>query len=170
MRHIRLIAATAAALLLATFASAQNWFFTDPVNQGQEVPPSGSTGSGSATGNYNDTTNVLNIFVTAAAFTYQPTLAHIHGPAPPGVSTGIVFTLGVAGGLNNYTNPNTQFNLSASQETDFLNGLYYVNIHSAVYGDGAIRGQLNPVPEPASLFALAAGSALLLRRRNRLKR
>ena len=167
MRHIRLFAATAATLLLVTFASAQNWTFNDPIASSQAVPPSASPAVGTAMGNYDDVTNVLNIAVAASGFFYQPTAAHIHGPAAPGSIAGIVFTLGVSGGLNNYSNPSAAFNLSASQEADLLAGLYYVNIHTAVDPGGAIRGQMNPVPEPATMLALAAGSALLLRRRKR---
>ena len=170
MRHIRLIAATAAVLLLATFASAQNWFFNDPINAAQAVPASVSPATGTAVGNYDDVTNVMNITVTASGYLSPRIGAHIHGPAPPGVTANIIFDLGIGGAGNNYNNVFSVFNLSAAQEIDFLNGLYYVNIHTNNHGAGATRGQLNPVPEPASMIALAAGSALLLRRRKRLRK
>ena len=170
MRHIRFLAATAAALLLATFASAQNWFFNDPIDQGQVTVPTGSPATGTAVGNYDDVTNLMNINVNASGFIYGRIAAHIHGPAPPGTNAGILFDLGVAGAGSNYNNVNTAWVLLGPQETDFLNGLYYVNIHTTINTGGAIRGQLNPVPEPASMIALAAGSALLLRRRKRPKR
>ena len=167
MRHIRLLAATAAAMLLATFASAQNWTFSDPVDESQAVPPTGSPATGTAIGDYDDVTHVLNITATASNFIYNRTMAHIHGPALPGSVAGILFDLGVAGSGSNYNNVNTVWVLDAMEETEFLAGLYYVNIHTSNDPGGAIRGQLNPVPEPASLIALAAGSALLLRRRKR---
>ena len=169
MRHIRLLAASAATMLLATFASAQ-FTFNDPINASQEVPPTFSSATGTASGTYDSSTNTLNISVVASDFFYDRTGAHIHGPAAVGSTAGIIFDLGVAGTGNSYNNVNSVWVMSAAQETDFLNGLFYVNIHTTFDPTGAIRGQLNPVPEPASLLALAAGSALLIRRRKRLRK
>jgi hypothetical protein len=54
-------------------------------------------------------------------------------------------------------------NLSAAQETALLNNLIYINIHSAFAAGGEIRGQLVPVPEPATLtLACVAALGLLL--------
>ena len=170
MQYIRFLAASAAALLLVAFAGAQNWTYNDPIDQSQVVPPTGSPATGTAMGDYDDVTNVLNISVVASGFVNAPNAAHIHGPAAPGSSAGILFDLLVGGSTSSYYNINTFFTLSAAEEIDFLAGLHYVNIHTVVDTGGAIRGQLNPVPEPASLLALAAGSALLLRRRKRPKR
>ena len=169
MRHIRLFAVTAAALVLATFASAQ-FTFNDPINQGQVVGGTGSPATGTASGTYNAATNTLNINAVATGFLNPRTGAHIHGPAPPGANAGIIFDLGFAGAGGNYNNVNTVWVMSAAEEIDFLGGLHYVNIHTSADPGGAIRGQLNPVPEPASMLALAAGSALLLRRRKRLRK
>jgi len=56
----------------------------------------------------------------------------------------------------------------ANQISDLEGGLWYINIHSSVFPNGEIRGQILPVPEPSilALFGLSA-SALLwhLRRR-----
>lgn len=169
MRHIRILAVTAAALLLAAFASAQ-FTFNDPIDQSQIVPPTGSPAVGTASGTYNAATNTLNITAVATGFLSARIGAHIHGPAPVGVNAGIIFDLGVAGAGGNYNNINSVWVMSAAQEIDFLAGLHYVNIHTGADSLGAIRGQLNPVPEPASMIALAAGSVLLLRRRKRLRK
>jgi hypothetical protein len=57
--------------------------------------------------------------------------------------------------------------LTEAQEAQLLANQYYINIHSAAFLGGEIRGQLIAVPEPsAALFALA-GAALGLRRRSR---
>jgi hypothetical protein len=51
--------------------------------------------------------------------------------------------------------------LSAAQETDLLNGKYYINIHTANNGGGEIRGFLVAVPEPSGALLGAAGLGLL---------
>lgn len=155
------------AVSIAGAAHATVWVFNDPLDQSQVVPPSGSPATGTQVGTFDDVTNMLHIDVTAMGFLSQPTAAHIHGPAPVGQNAGVQFFLNVAGGLNDYTNPNTDFLLTAAQATDFLNGLYYSQIHNGPHPGGAIRGQLNPVPEPASLFALGIGALVLARRRRR---
>ena len=165
MRIIHICAVVGATLALAAPASAIVWTFNAPINQGQVVPPTGSPAAGLASGTYDDVTNTLNITANVTGFLYARTAAHIHGPAPPGSNNVPVFDLGVAGAGNNWNNPNTVFVLSGVQEVDFLNGLYYVQVHTTDSPGGAVRGQLNPVPEPASMIALGMGAVVLLRRR-----
>ena len=166
MHFIRL-SITVLAIAIAGAANAQ-WIFNDPVDASQVVPPTGEPAVGTAVGTYDDVTNMLVINVAVNGFAYAPVLAHIHGAAPPGVNAGVVFDLGVGGTATNYTNPNSTWTIpSESMESDFLNGLYYVQIHTAFNQAGAVRGQLNPVPEPASLIALGAGALVLARRRRR---
>lgn len=165
MRITYICAVAGATLALAAPASAIDWTFNDPLDQSQVVPPSGSPATGTAVGTYDDVTNMMNITVVASGFLYSRIAAHIHGAAPPGSNAGVQFDLAVAGAGGNYNNPNTNFVLNATQEADFLAGLYYVQIHTTDAPGGAVRGQLNPVPEPASMIALGMGAVVLLRRR-----
>lgn len=77
------------------------------------------------------------------------TALHIHGPAPAGAATSVLFDLapvhfpaaipaqgGIIYGSVIY---------SPAQATDLLAGLNYVNIHTATNPSGEIRGQLIPI-------------------------
>jgi hypothetical protein len=113
--------------------------------------------------------------------------AHIHAPAPPGVTAPVVW--GFFGAPDNDNNPDnlvvTPFasgvggvftsvwnapegnggtSLSA-QLPNLFGGLAYINFHTVQFGGGEIRGQINPVPEPSSMILLAAGGLLGLCRR-----
>lgn len=102
-----------------------------------ETPVNASTATGSATFTYNKTTYILTGTVTFTGLT--PTGAHIHKGAS-GVAGGVIFPLGTAP----FTSPITFTSpaLDATQQADLKNGLYYVNIHSASFPGGEIRGQL----------------------------
>lgn len=157
MTSLRILAALS---ILASAAASQAfvWTFNDPMDGLQEVPPNPSPATGLITGTYDDATNFLDIQWVFSGLLGVQTDAHIHR-APPGVSGGVVFPLmmGSPGTVSTM--------LSPAQENDLLAGLYYINIHSTLYPGGEIRGQMNPVPEPATMLALAAGLAALARRR-----
>ncbi len=101
-----------------------------------EVPPNTTTSAyGTAVLLYNKTTKIFTLTVTYAGLTV--TDAHIHKGAV-GVDGPIVFP------ISNLTSPMnyTSIALTSSQEADLLANLYYVNLHSAAFPGGEIRGQL----------------------------
>jgi len=82
------------------------------------------------------------------------TAAHFHGPALPNQNAGVQV------GINTASNPtNGSANLTAPQAADLLSGLWYINLHTASFPAGEIRGQVNVVPLPAALWLF--GSALI---------
>jgi hypothetical protein len=89
--------------------------------------------------------------------------AHIHGPAPPGVNAIVLFPLNL-GGASNQTSgtiPTQVFAITPAQIGQLESGLFYVNVHTAVFPGGEIRGQLEPaatVPEPTTVTLLGLGA------------
>ena len=154
-------------------ASAQGTFqFVAALNGSNEVPPNGSPGIG--TGQFTLTGSSLDVFVDIS-LAFEPTGAFLQGPAASGSTGPRIFDLGAPilrppifpidpGGREYVFNGAT---LSSSQISDLMAGLWYVNVTSAAFPDGEIRGQILAVPEPSTLalLALAAGAGWLRLRR-----
>ena len=109
--------------------------FTATLNGASEVPATPSIATGSATLNFNTTTKIFSVTVTYSGFT--ATAAHIH-KGPTNIAGPVVF------GFSSPTSPinYTSVALDATQEADLMTNQYYVNVHSAVYPGGEVRGQL----------------------------
>ncbi|MBI1924117.1 CHRD domain-containing protein [Candidatus Poribacteria bacterium] len=110
----------------------------------QEVPPTNSTGTGDATMIFDLTTNELSWEITFQGLSGPATGAHFHGPAPAGVNAGIQVDIGAISGLNSPMIGSAI--ISNAQATDLLAGLWYINIHTALFPGGEIRGQVNISP------------------------
>jgi Cu/Zn superoxide dismutase len=112
-----------------------NSTFKATLNGTSEVPSNASSATGTATLTYNPNTKVFTIGVThnlAAA-----TAGHIH-KAAAGSNGDVVFPFTSITSPINFTS----VPLSASQEADLNAGLMYVNLHTASFPGGEIRGQL----------------------------
>jgi len=102
-------------------------------NAAQEVPPTDSSATGQCTADLsNDATSV---FVRCDHTVASPTGIHLHD-APPGINGPIIFEFPIADPFSG-TAP-----LTPRLVADFAAGFLYVNIHSAAYANGEIRGQL----------------------------
>lgn len=138
----------------------------DPQQAGTNGGFGGGTGSGSGTisGSYDDVTNLLSYTVTWSGLTSPETVAHFHVGAP-GASGGVALGMSASS-----PSSATDVPLNATQESQLLSDLWYVNIHTQNFTGGEIRGQVitTLVPEPGSLgLGLGAGLLALLRRRRR---
>ena len=113
-----------------------NTTFKATINGASESSPNPSTATGNATATFNKDTKILTVNVTFSGVT--ATNGHIHKGAI-GVAGGVIFgfTAPITSPIN-YVSPA----LDAPQEADLFANLYYVNIHSAAYPGGEIRGQL----------------------------
>src|SRR6185295_9781032 len=132
----------------------------------QENPATTHTATGTAAvTNYNIVTHTFDISVTVTGITpAEVTGFHIHQGAV-GVNGPIIVDFNglaplVAAGTG-FTFNATGLTLPAASEAAFLGGGTYVNVHTAVFPGGAIRGQLfsggNANPPPA--FGAATGTA-----------
>ena len=123
----------------------------------QEVPPTGSAGSGSASILFDDVSNQLNWNITFSGLTGAATGAHFHGPAPAGSNASVQVNIGSISGLSSPMIGATA--ISEAQEADLLAGLWYINIHTGQFPGGEIRGQVltQVVPLPAAAWLLASG-------------
>lgn len=119
---------------------------TATIDEMQEVPPSGSPGTGSATVTYNDVSGQLDWNIMWGGLTGPAVGMHFHGPAPAGVNAGVQVNIGAISGLTSPSVGSTH--ISAAQGADLVGGLWYINIHTAQFPGGEIRGQVLPVPVP----------------------
>ncbi len=125
---------------------------TATLNGVQEVPPTNSTATGTGTFVIDTNANTLSFNITFSGLLAPELFAHIHGPAPPGVTAPVLFPLPPGNpkiGVWNYPQAN---------EADILAGNTYVNIHSGLFPNGEIRAQI--IPTPNASMALVSGTPL----------
>jgi len=109
--------------------------FVAALDGGQEVPPTNSTASGTATILLSPDETEGRVSLNFSGLTTSETVAHIHGPASLGVTAPALFPLPL-GQVDDF-----QISLTASQVQDLKNGLLYINVHSINFPNGEIRGQ-----------------------------
>ncbi len=149
--------AAALALLLPLAAQATLFNYTIGLSGANEVNIGDSDGFGTAVITIDDSTApfpTINWNITVGNLALPPTGAHIHqGVAGVNGSVRIDFSGQLTG--------------SGLQDADLAGVIaqpsgWYVNVHTAEFPGGAIRGQ---VPEPTTALLLAGGLALLAGRR-----
>ena len=153
-----------AILAMAGVSYGQTQTFNVTLTGPQEVTAQGGDPDGLGTGivTLNGDTNTATWNIQYSNLD-TVTDAHIHVGAL-GVGGGVVIPFGPG---NTLGTPNTLSGSVVDPDVDAVLANpagYYVNIHSSVYPQGAIRGQ---VPEPGVLGLLAVAGLALLRRRGR---
>ena len=160
LRLSSLAAATLATAGLVTIGSSPAAAEPEPLvasaTGAEEVPGPGDP-DGTAEGSFTVDAATGELCYLVAAGGIQPAAAmHIH-EAPRGVAGPVVVTLD-AGRINADTE--TCMTVEVALATDILAdpGGYYLNLHSAEFPNGAVRGQLAvPVVDEVSLSAAADG-------------
>jgi hypothetical protein len=127
----------------ATLAQVAPVSFSVPLTGAQQVPPVQTAGSGTASLTYDPDSRVVTWSVTYAGLSSPVTMAHFHGPAPEGKNASIVIWLSKRGASPSGPIAG-QAKLTPSQAAQFMNGQWYVNVHTADHPAGEIRGQVMP--------------------------
>ena len=152
-----------------------------------EVPPTGSPGTGMATVTLAG--NMLDVSISFSGLDSADTMAHIHCCAGVGTNASVAvpftgFPVGVTSGtftgvfdLTSSATYNSAFLTSvggtaADAEAALIaglnSGMTYANIHTSNFPGGDIRGQLAAVPEPSTLIlsmSMLAGILMLKKKR-----
>jgi hypothetical protein len=124
-----------AAVVFAGPVYAEMVTFNSTLQASQEVPPTTSTGKGTASLSVDTNSKQATWKITYDGLTGDVVAAHFHGPAEPGKNAGPVIDISSAIKEGTAT-------LTDQQLADLQAGLWYVNIHTAKFPDGEIRGQV----------------------------
>ena len=148
-------------------------FYSASLSGSQEFPTNLSSATGFAI--LSITGNTLAVNLNWSGLVVPASAAHIHCCIAPGANVPIAvglpdFPSATSGTyLQNFNlldlaiySPAFRAGLTAAQAEAKLiagldSGLAYVNIHNRTFSNGEIRGNLLPVPEPASIALCAAG-------------
>lgn len=139
MKHLTLTLAAAAGLMSFTaLAQAETVHLQATLNATSQVPPVASGGTGQVDATLDTDTHVLTYTVEYTGLSGPATMAHFHGPAKPGANAGVALPL--SSPLDSPIKGDAT--LTAAQQKELLDGLMYVNIHTAANPGGEIRGQV----------------------------
>jgi hypothetical protein len=191
-----LTAAFAAGVLFLGSISAQAApiLYTATLSGLNEVPANASPGTGFTSVTIDLTANTLRVQIDFSGLLGTTTNAHIHAAASPGSNAGVAtrtpsflnFPSGVTSGSYDMTydmtlastfnaayittHGGTPAGAAAALAAAMAAGQAYVNVHSTLFPGGELRGNLQAVPEPATLAMAGLGVLGVLAARSRRKR
>jgi len=129
--------ALAASVVFGASASAETVKMKATLNGASEVPPTTSTGTGSADVTYDTASKRLTWTVIYSGLTGPATMAHFHGPAEPDKNAPPAVTI-----TDLKSGTEGSATLTDAQAADLLGGRYYVNVHTDANKGGEIRGMV----------------------------
>ena len=129
--------ALAASVTLALPALAEMVSYKADMKGPSEVPPTDSKGTGTVTVTYDTASKKLTWKGTYTGLTGVATAAHFHGPADVGKNAGVVVPIVPAS-----TPLDGMATLTDAQATVLAAGKWYLNVHTAKFPNGEIRGQV----------------------------
>jgi hypothetical protein len=177
LKRILLTGSIVLALAFALPAHADTFHYSAILLGSNEVPPTGSPGTGFGTFTLNTTLQTLTIDETFSGLTAPASAAHIHCCGPVGVNeiVAVPFTP-FPNATSGHFMATVDLTLAATYNGPFItqeggtvsdaeagliaalnSGDTYANIHDANFPGGEIRGQINATPEPGSLLLLGTG-------------
>lgn len=113
----------------------------ESIDGSQEVPAVDTEGTGTADVMFDSSTNELTWSIEFSELSGPATAAHFHGPAAAGVNAGVQVNIGEVSGLTSPMDGSAE--LTSDQAAMLLDGLMYINIHTASNTGGEIRGQVS---------------------------
>lgn len=119
----------------APLAQAEMQKYTTELKAATEVPPNDSPAAGSAEVSVDTEAKTVAWTVKIDGLTGDATAAHIHGPASATENAPPVIDMSSAIMTGNAPITDTQIE-------ELKAGKYYLNIHTAKFPDGEVRGQL----------------------------
>jgi hypothetical protein len=138
MRFTLFTALAVAAVVSTSATRADIVNFTATLNGASETPANPSAGKGTANVALDTDAKHITWTITYSGLSGPATAAHFHGPAEVGVAAGV--QVPITGDLASPMKGDAE--IDDGQIGDLRGGLWYVNIHSAQYPKGEIRGQL----------------------------
>lgn len=130
-----------AVLFVVSFSSAAKAeTFYAYLSAAQEVPTNASTATGYARVFVNESTMTLNFTVVFNGLSSNQIASHIHAPAAIGANVGVAIDFGAVGGTAGTVSGTRA--ITATQLAQIRAHMGYVNVHSANFSGGEIRGQL----------------------------
>ena len=138
MRTTLFAALAVGAMLAAGAASAEIVHFTAKLDGASETPPRVTDGKGTAQVTLDTQSKVLSWKVDYSDLTGPATMAHFHGPAAPGTAAKV--TVPLTGDMASPIKGSAT--ITDGQIGDLRGGLWYLNVHTAKYPGGEIRGQV----------------------------
>ena len=121
-------------------ASANAETFYAYLSSAQEVPTNASTATGYARIVVNESALTINYTIVFNGLAGNQTGGHIHAPAAIGANTGVAIGFPVVGGTSGTITGTIAINATQIAQIRAHQG--YVNVHSASFTGGEIRGQL----------------------------
>lgn len=106
----------------------------------QEVPSVDTAGDGFASMTFDEASNEISWDIEFSGLSGPATGAHFHGPAAEGVNADVQVSIGDVSGLSSPMEGSAVF--TDDQASDLLDGMMYINIHTAANPGGEIRGQV----------------------------
>jgi hypothetical protein len=150
---------------IASVCQATITNFTISATGVQETPPNASGAVGGGIAIFDSSADTISVSLFFAGLSAPATASHIHLGVPgvpgPVIVSFVPFTPAATfGSISGGPLPFPVVDIPA-----LLAGNTYFNIHDSVFPGGEVRGQLVPVPEPATMGLLALGALACLSRR-----
>jgi hypothetical protein len=127
-------------VICAANAFGQQQRFVANLSGAQEAPTSGSTGKGVCSVLLNGSETQIMVSCTYSNLSGAVAGAHIHGNAAPRANAPVLFNFNFTGAQSG--NFGGTFGVSLAQVAALRSNLFYVNVHTANFPNGEIRGQL----------------------------